>query len=194
MFLPALWVVVSFISGSLPFSVWLGRLALKTDITQTGDRNPGATNVLRSGNFLWFSLALALDISKAAAPIGLAWFVFGWRDGWIVPIGIAPVYGHAFSPFLGGRGGKALAATFGSWVGLSLWQFSLPGLGALIVWWAVWRNDGWAVVCAMLTRLAFLLIWSAPGAFLAVWLGQFLLLVWKQRDDLRRRPALRFVK
>ena len=41
------WTVVAFICGSLPFSVWVGHLLLKKDITTYGDANPGATNVIR---------------------------------------------------------------------------------------------------------------------------------------------------
>ncbi len=83
-----LWVLISFLSGSLPFAVWLGRLKGK-DVRQVGDRNPGAINAFRAGG-KWIGLAvLLLDVSKAAAPIGLAYYEFGWRGARLVPIALA---------------------------------------------------------------------------------------------------------
>jgi hypothetical protein len=71
------WIFLAFFSGALPTAVWVGRFGLGVEITAYGDGNPGATNVYRAGGFLWFSLALALEISKAAAPVGLAVQIFG---------------------------------------------------------------------------------------------------------------------
>ena len=67
-----------------------------------------------------FVLAMALDISKGALPVGLAYQQWGIQDWRIIPITLAPVAGHAFSPFLGGKGGKALATAFGVWIGLAI--------------------------------------------------------------------------
>lgn len=108
-----LWVLFGFILGALPFSVGVGNWALKKDIRAAGDHNPGATNVLRAGGVGWYALALILDISKGALPVGWAAHLAGISGGALIPIALAPPLGHAFSPFLGGRGGKAVAAAFG---------------------------------------------------------------------------------
>ena len=108
-----LWSLFGFLLGSLPFSVWIGQFILKKDIRDYGDHNPGATNVLRAGGFPPYALALALDISKGAIPVGLAYQVFSIQDWQILPIALAPPLGHAFSPFLNWRGGKAIAAIGG---------------------------------------------------------------------------------
>jgi glycerol-3-phosphate acyltransferase PlsY len=103
-----IWTLIAFIAGSLPFSVWVGRLALRTDIRRYGDHNPGATNVGRAGGWQWGALALLLDMLKGALPVGLAWY-WGGLAGWaLLPVALAPVLGHGYSPFLGFRGGKAL--------------------------------------------------------------------------------------
>lgn len=118
---PVFWILLSFLAGSLPFSFWIGRLAMQEDIRQYGDGNPGAFNVFRAGGKVWGWLAILLDGLKGAVPVGIAHFVYG-LDGWVLVLtALAPVLGHAYSPFLGFRGGKALAVTFGSWAGLSLW-------------------------------------------------------------------------
>lgn len=186
-----LWAAVAFLLGALPFSVWVGRAGARRDIREVGDRNPGATNVLRAGGAAWFLLALALDVSKAAAPVGLAYQNFGWR-GWPVwLIAMAPPLGHAFSPFLGGQGGKALATALGVWIGLSIWQLPLVILLSIVFWFIWLTNSGWVVVLTLLTLLAYLIFQSEP-LFIAVAAGQLALLVYTHRADLARRPGLRF--
>jgi acyl phosphate:glycerol-3-phosphate acyltransferase len=109
-------LALSFVCGSLPFSVWLTRLLLHQDVRRYGDGNPGATNVVRAGSNGVGLLVLVLDISKAAAPVGWAYFDLGYRGLPMFLIAMAPILGHAFSPFLGFRGGKALAVTLGVWI------------------------------------------------------------------------------
>ncbi|GAB4163079.1 MAG: glycerol-3-phosphate acyltransferase [Candidatus Promineifilaceae bacterium] len=193
--------LLSFFSGAVPFSVWIGRLALKTDIRQQGDGNPGATNVLRSGGRGWFALAAALDYGKGVAPAGIAHIALGWTGLDLALVAIAPILGHAFSPFLGWRGGKAVAVTLGVWTGLTVWE-GPTWLGIFLgVWYALIAVDGWAVMLAMGSMLAYLLLtppaWNglglrAEGAdILLIWVGNLLILAWKHRADLQRRPGLR---
>jgi len=186
-----LWIALAFGSGSLPFSVWVGRLVLRTDIRRYGDSNPGATNVIRAGGWKWGALALLLDYFKGAIPVGLAHFWSG-LNGWpLVGVALAPALGHAYSPLLRFRGGKAVAVTFGLWSGLTLGEAPLA-LGLLLgVWVAVVVVSGWAVLLTMLGFLVYLLFVHFDPALLAVWLGNTLLLVWKHRADLAQPPGLR---
>ena len=112
--------IVGFAAGSLPLSLWLGRLALGVDIREYGpDRNPGAGNVWRAGGPALGVAAAALDIAKAAVPIAVARLVLG-VSGWaLLPVALAPILGHDFSPLLRFRGGKGVAATFGAWLALA---------------------------------------------------------------------------
>lgn len=113
----------------------------------------------------------------------------------IVPLALAPIAGHAFSPFLKGKGGKAIAVTFGVWSALTGFKASL----ALAVILAVlkvngsWYNrrvktpvtDGLQVVSGMLLLSVYLYIskWSAP--ILWVWFGSFVILVYTHRFEWR---------
>jgi glycerol-3-phosphate acyltransferase PlsY len=125
-------VLIAFLCGSIPFSVWLGKIFLGVDVRQFGDGNPGAANVFRSGSKVVGLLALILDVTKAAVPIGLSYFNLGVRGIPMFLIAIAPILGHIFSPFLGFHGGKALAVSLGVWIGLTIWKASLTGvIGAL---------------------------------------------------------------
>jgi glycerol-3-phosphate acyltransferase PlsY len=189
-----LWIwftVGGFLLGSLPFSLWIGRLSTGDDIRNQGDHNPGATNVLRAGSRGGFILAMILDITKGAIPVGLAYHQLGIQDWRIVPIALAPVAGHAFSPFLGWRGGKALATTFGVWIGLTIWTLSLAILGLMLLWRQVIAPQGWAVMLALLSLGVVILLLGQPPEFLAIVAGQMIILAIKHADDLRQRPSVR---
>lgn len=186
-----LWILLAFLSGALPLSYWLGRLALGVDIRDYGDGNPGAANVWRAGGAGWGWLAILLDYFKGAVPVGLANFVFGVDGGWLTAVALAPILGHAFSPFLRFRGGKALAVTFGIWSGLSLWLVPTM-LGLLFALWLyLLKPGGWAVMVGSACLLIVLLFLPASPVWLAVWLGMALIFAWTHRTDLMQRPRLR---
>lgn len=188
---PLPWILLAFFCGALPFSVWLPQIARRADVRQFGDGNPGATNAFRAGGKGIGLLALLLDVSKAAAPVGWATFQIGF-DGWpLALIATAPVLGHAFSPFLRFHGGKALAVAFGAWIGLTLWQLSIPALLLVLLWRKVIDVDGWAVMLALAVLLIIILVWLPEPLYLAVLAGQVVILGWKHRADLRQRPHLR---
>ena len=186
-----LWSLFGFFLGSLPFSVWIGQLALRKDIRQVGDHNPGATNVMRAGGLAWYAIALILDFSKAALPVGLATYIVG-IDGWsLIPIAIAPPLGHAFSPFLKFRGGKAVAASFGIWIGLTLWKIPLVSLLYLSIFALLITPAGWAVMLTLAGMGLTIWFWLADPVLIGVLLANSILLIYTHRDDLRQRPRWR---
>lgn len=186
-----LWTVVAFGCGAMPLSVWLGQLILGKDIRSYGDGNPGAANAWRAGSWRLGAPAVALDYLKAAVPVGAARFWGGVSVWALVAVALAPVVGHAFSPWLRFRGGKAVAVTFGVWTALSLWEApTVLGfcLAALVL---VQSVDAWSTMLGMLGLLAYLLWRHAGAPTLAVWAGNALVLAWKHHSDLARRPRLR---
>jgi len=189
--LPIAFIFFAFFCGSLPFSVWLGRLFLGLDVRRFGDGNPGAANVFRAGSKLIGLIALILDVSKAAAPVGLAYFNLGMRGAPMALISVAPVLGHVFSPFLHFRGGKALSTALGVWIGLTLWKASLPGVITAVIGIALFTAPGWAVMLALGGILAALLLWMPDPLLFAVWASETLILAWTHRTDLSHLPHLR---
>lgn len=188
-----LWTLAAYLCGSLPFSVWLGRLFLGKEIRQFGDGNPGGTNVIRAGSRALGLAAIVLDGLKGLLPV-LAAQEIGGLQGWgLGAVALAPVAGHAFSIFLRFQGGKAVAVTFGVWAGLTGWG-TLFILGALLLlaYYTI-SIDGWAVICALLGLLVFLAVTGSIGAYLPVWLGNGLILAWKHRFDLAQRPEIRLL-
>jgi acyl phosphate:glycerol-3-phosphate acyltransferase len=182
-----LWISLAFLSGSLPFSIWVTRLA-GGDPRTVGDRNPGATNALKASG-TWVGLAaLLLDVSKAVVPVGLAYQIFGLRGPGMIGIALAPMLGHAYSPLLSFKGGKALAPALGIWIGLTIWDIPLVALASVVVWFLLLKNSGWTVALTLI-GMAIYLFFARPEAFLFWVLGlQAVLLLWKHRDDLRRNP------
>ena len=174
----------------MPFSLWLGRI-FGRDIKSYGDGNPGATNAWKAGGWRLGLPAMLLDYLKGVVPVGLAKFEYGFTGWLLVLIALAPVLGHAFSPFLRFRGGKAVAATFGIWTGLTLWEGPTI-LGVLLgVSFSIQKVDGWSVMLAMSGLLAYFLIRQAPLFIFIIWSGNVLILAWKHRHDLKQRMGLK---
>ncbi|MGC8837869.1 MAG: glycerol-3-phosphate acyltransferase [Anaerolineae bacterium] len=187
-----LWTLLGFAAGSLPFSLWAGHFLAGKDIRRYGDGNPGAANAWRAGGWRSGLPALLLDYLKGAVPTAFAHFSAG-LSGWeLVPVALAPVVGHAFSPFLGFRGGKAVAATFGVWTGLTLGEVPII-LGLTLGLFVFLQDaDAWSLVMGMCVLGAYLaLVRHGPPPFLAVWTGHMAVLLWKHAPDLRRRPRPR---
>lgn len=181
-----LWTLISFLSGSIPFSLLIARYVLRADIREVGDGNPGATNVLRAGSKGWAALAMLLDMFKAALPVSLAYVVYKIHGPGLIPIALAPVLGHAFSPFLGGRGGKAVAATGGIWIGLTYGVGTIVATACMSLGYAVQSVAGWAVALGWIGLGGYLALFNRDPILLAIWLGNGLILVWKHRADFRQ--------
>jgi glycerol-3-phosphate acyltransferase PlsY len=179
------WTVLGFLLGATPFSVWLGRLLLRTDIRRYGDGDPGMVNAWRAGGWRVGLPAMLLDGLKGAMPVGLAHFQFGVSDWGMVAVALAPVLGHAFSPFLRFRGGKALAVTLGIWTGLTFGEGQIPLVILLGLFFLIQSVDAWAVILGMLGFLPYLLLQQADVFTLAIWGGNMLILLWKHRRGLR---------
>lgn len=118
-------LALGFVSGALPWGLWLGRWLRGVDVRTLGSKNLGATNVYRSLGPGIGVAVLLLDIAKGALPTwivpGLA-IAAGFPGGaeWCrLSVGLAAVLGHVFTPFAGFRGGKGVATTVGVLLALS---------------------------------------------------------------------------
>ena len=189
--IPLVFILVAFLCGALPFSVWLGKLFVGLDVRTLGDGNPGAANAFRTGDRLVGIFTLLLDVSKAAAPVGLAYFNLGLRGVPMFFITVAPLLGHIFSPFLGFRGGKGLSTALGIWIGLTIWKASLAGVIAAVIGIAFLTPPGWAVMLALAGILVMLLFWLPDPLLLWVLVSQTLILAWTHRRDLSHWPRFR---
>jgi glycerol-3-phosphate acyltransferase PlsY len=186
-----LWTLIGLFLGSLPLAFWLGRAAVHQDVRQIADGNPGAANVWRAGGWRPGLAAAVLDLGKAAVPIVLARYRFG-IDGWaLVPVAMAPVLGHAFSPFLGFKGGKAVAVTFGAWGGVVGIEAVVLIAVCMGVVYAVQTVDAWTVALGFTGWLAVLLFRRPELSLFAFWAGNMMVLAWRHRRELSSAPRTR---
>ena len=200
-------IVIGFVCGSIPFGLIIGR-AKGIDIRQHGSKNIGATNVGRVLGRKFGLLCFFLDALKGALPVlGVWWFLARQHPeqtnivGMLMPlVGVAAILGHVFSPWVGFRGGKGVATSFGAL--LSMWPLmTFPALGALLVWIIVlkiFRFVSLASICAAIS-LPLLLIARvkmiaaeppiAVDSFLPLLVAVTtlaLLVVWKHRTNITR--------
>ncbi len=112
-------IVLGILCGSVLFSRYLPRLIKKVDIVQlSDDHNPGTANAMQHAGIPVGILCLLGDIFKGVLPVHMA-VRLGLESGCLFSLVIAaPVLGHAYSLFHGGRGGKAIAVSFGVLIGL----------------------------------------------------------------------------
>jgi glycerol-3-phosphate acyltransferase PlsY len=129
--------LIAYLIGSVSFAVLVSRTMGLSDPRSYGSGNPGATNVLRSGNKVAALATLVGDAAKGWVAVALAQRV-GLESGpeWgldatsVALVGLFAFLGHLFPVFLKFRGGKGVATAAGVLLGLNLWL----GLGTLATW------------------------------------------------------------
>jgi acyl phosphate:glycerol-3-phosphate acyltransferase len=128
-----LFPVLGYLSGSLPFSIWITRYAKNVDVRDAGSGHATTTNTVRQAGFGWGAFVLILDITKGFLPTYLALHVA--QDGilrYIVPLTAAcAIIGHCWPLFAQFRGGMGLA-TFGGALLAVNWFAFVIGLGLLL--------------------------------------------------------------
>jgi glycerol-3-phosphate acyltransferase PlsY len=132
---PALAVVAAYLIGSLSFAVIVSRLMGLNDPRSYGSKNPGATNVLRSGNKAAAVATLLLDGLKGWLPMALVgWFGrdYGLREGTLAAVGLAAFIGHLYPVFFRFEGGKGVATAAGVLFGVH-WVLGLATLATWVI-------------------------------------------------------------
>ena len=185
---PALATVLAYLIGSLSFAVIVSRTMGLSDPRSYGSGNPGATNVLRSGNKTAAVLTLLLDALKGFVPVALVNEVgarVGLGEGTLALVGLAAFVGHLWPVFFHFRGGKGVATAAGVLFGLNPWL----GLATLTTWIIIAAFSRYsslaAIVAALFAPFYQLLIWGGgPVAVAVMVMGG--LLVWRHRANIRK--------
>ena len=185
--------LLAYLAGSLSFAVIVSRLMNLNDPRSYGSGNPGATNVLRSGNKVAAALTLLLDGLKAFIPL---WCVqqygaeFGLAGGTVATVALAAFLGHLFPVFFRFRGGKGVATAIGASFGIHPLLGVATGMTWLIIAYFFRYSSLAALVAAVFTPLYYLLCdgtaWRSEPA-VAVTLGLIAgLLLWRHRANIGR--------
>lgn len=184
------WTLLGFLFGSIPFSVLVGRLFVKTDIRRFGDGNPGGTNAWKAGGWKVGLLAIVLDIAKGYFPVSMA-RNDGISEWMLIPVALSPVLGHMFSPWLKFRGGKALGATGGVWLALiGVKAFLIYALLTLPVL-AIQCEHAVAANAGFISLLIYLTFIERSPSLVTIMLLNTLMVAWKHRQELGRPLQLR---
>jgi len=125
--------VAAYLLGSLSFAVIVSRVMGLSDPRTYGSKNPGATNVLRSGSKAAAAVTLLFDAAKGWLPVALVrWFgaPYGLEEGTMALVGLAAFLGHLWPVFFRFQGGKGVATALGVLLGISGWL----GLATLLTW------------------------------------------------------------
>jgi len=190
---PVLAVLAAYLLGSLSFAVIVSRVMGLNDPRTYGSKNPGATNVLRSGSKAAAVVTLLLDAVKGWLPVVLVrWFgePFGLGEGTVAMAGLAAFLGHLWPVFFRFEGGKGVATALGVLVGISGWLGLVLGLLWLAVA-AVSRYSSLAslaaaVLAPVIYVLAGGLLWYSERSIVGAIVAMSALLVWRHKENITR--------
>jgi glycerol-3-phosphate acyltransferase PlsY len=184
-------VLLAYLVGSLSFAVIVSRVLGLADPRSYGSGNPGATNVLRSGNRWAAILTLAFDVLKGYVPVLVALIYaprLGFGVGTVALVGLAAFIGHLWPLFFGFRGGKGVATAAGVLLALNPWL----GAATLATWLiiaAFFRYSSLAsIAAALFAPLYMVLFWGAGPEALAI-AAMSLLLLWRHAGNFERLIA-----
>jgi glycerol-3-phosphate acyltransferase PlsY len=184
-------IVAGYLFGSLSFAVIISRLMGLHDPRTYGSGNPGATNVLRSGNKAAALLTLAFDALKGYVPVVLVLLFgepYGLGAGTAAMVGVAAFIGHLWPVFFKFQGGKGVATAAGVLLAINPWL----GLATLLTWVIIavfFRYSSLAsITAAVFAPFYQLLIWGA-GPVAGAILLMSLLLVWRHSANIRKLVA-----
>ena len=148
-----LWPLCGYLFGSFSSAIIVSKLFRLDDPRNVGSGNPGATNVLRSGNKLAAAITLLGDVLKGVIPVVLASH-FSGSIGIVALVAIAAFMGHLFPIFFGFKGGKGVATAIGVFVALS-WKLFLVFVVTWLVVAAISRYSSLAgLIAGMATVLS----------------------------------------
>jgi len=141
-----IYLLFSYLIGAISFGIVISHIFSLPDPRTIGSKNPGATNVLRTGKKLAALLTLLGDASKGALTVGLAQY-FELPPLIVGLIAIATLIGHVFPIYYGFKGGRGVATAAGI-----LFMFSwVMGLIVLAIWigtFFIWRYSSLAAIIA----------------------------------------------
>ncbi len=179
-------IVLAYLIGSVSFAVLVSRAMGLADPRSYGSKNPGATNVLRTGNKAAAVLTLLGDAAKGFVAVALARALatrYGFGDATIALVALAAFVGHLYPVFHGFKGGKGVATAAGILLALNLWL----GLGTLLTWVLIaffFRYSSLAALVAAVFAPLWYLFLFGPDAILVAVGVMSALLIWRHSANI----------
>ncbi|MDT7514713.1 glycerol-3-phosphate 1-O-acyltransferase PlsY [Rhodoferax mekongensis] len=190
---PLLATLAAYLIGSLSFAVIVSRVMGLNDPRTYGSKNPGATNVLRSGSKAAAVVTLLLDAVKGWLPVAaIQWWgqPYGLGEGTMALAGFAAFIGHLYPVFFRFVGGKGVATALGVLVATSGWLALATGLTWLIVAYA-FRYSSLASLVAALFAPAYYafgdgVAWVTDRNLLLSTAVMSIFLIWRHSENISR--------
>ncbi len=186
-----LWILFAYLLGSFPTGYVAVRLVRGEDIRRHGSSNIGATNVGRVLGRKWAIAVAVCDMSKGGVAILLAMACGVMDERLLALVGAIAVLGHDYPVWLGFKGGKGVATTFGAFACFDFLN-PFPALTGGIFWYLLMKGTGYVSVASLVSLGASVLLMPVFGMHRAYWLAGiflFLLAVWRHRTNLSRLIA-----
>lgn len=184
---PFVFVLLSYLLGSIPTSFWVGRAVYGVDLRNRGSGNLGATNTFRVLGWKAALPVFVVDVAKGFVP---AWWFPRLEPepwAWAIAYGAAAIVGHVFSVWVKFRGGKGIATSAGVFLGVAPWAV----LAGFVVWGitvATTRIVSLASMLAALTIPVAVLVFPHEGGMTLEWftIGIAAFVIWAHRENVRR--------
>jgi glycerol-3-phosphate acyltransferase PlsY len=186
-------IIAAYLLGSLAFAVIVSRVMGLSDPRTFGSKNPGATNVLRSGNKPAAIVTLLFDALKGFFPVLLVRLYgrrYGLGDGTVALVGLAAFLGHLYPVFFRFQGGKGVATFIGVVFGVH-WILGLAtGATWLIIAFFFRYSSLASLIAAVFAPVYYLLgdhmTWYAEAPIAMALFAMALLLAWRHRANIQR--------
>lgn len=193
---PVIATVAAYLLGSLSFAVIVSRAFGLSDPRTFGSKNPGATNVLRSGSKKAAIITLLFDALKGLLPVlAVRYFgkPYGLEDGTAALVGLAAFLGHLWPVFFGFKGGKGVATALGVLFGVDLYLGLMVGATWLFVAYVSRYSSLSSLVAAVFAPAFYLLLdgslWRAEKTIALALVVMGGLLIYRHYENIGRLIA-----
>ncbi len=180
-------ILGAYLIGSVSFAVVVSKAMRLPDPHSYGSGNPGATNVLRTGNKLAAILTLLGDAAKGYVAVVMARVLIGVEiDSWVLPaVAAAAFVGHLFPVFHGFKGGKGVATALGILLAID-WVLGLTTLSTwLIVAVFLCYSSLAALVSAVFAPIYFIFLFGVQPMAIAIAVMSALL-IWRHKANIQK--------
>ena len=186
MTIPLAVLLVAYLLGSIPFGYLLVRWKTGNDVRASGSGNIGATNVLRTTGRLAGVATLLLDVGKGYLAVWIAGQWTGESPLWMSLAALAVMAGHAYSVFLGFKGGKAVASFVGAFLCLTPFALGMETIVfVVVVAWTRYISLG-SIIGAATFPLAVWLLLQPPAP---IWIAAIMasaFIIYKHSSNIER--------
>ncbi len=187
-----LYVIGAYLLGSINSAIIVSKVFSLPDPRNLGSGNPGATNVLRTGNKLAAGITLAGDLLKGLLPVLLVDLVTA-NTALVAVTGVAALLGHMYPVYYQFKGGKGVATTLGVLFGFD-WVLAIVWIGLWLGVAVLFRYSSLAALVATLTTL--IISWLTTKAWTSYTENNILIVVaialmtvlvfWRHRDNIKK--------